>query len=194
MTGSASFLEAWLAGARSVAYARFTADGILTGANARFLEIVEGRLETAPLPELVIEGQRDEMVRILHGGELPGEPSFVHFAVEEQTPTTLVVTWMRDRGELVLLGESPVADMETTEALLEKLNRRVSDLARENVKKSARLDALNRELEEAYRLAHPAARRGHEGAGGLRLLRGPRRADAAARHRRVQRHGALRRR
>jgi signal transduction histidine kinase len=129
-----------LATAGTLAYARFSRGGVMVSANPRFRSlIVEGAGE-ALLAELVVEGQRDDMARLLHGGMLPGEPRNVHFASGDQAPTTLLVTWAWDDDELVLLGESPIADMEATQATLVKLNSRVSDLARENAKKSAQLE------------------------------------------------------
>ena len=128
---TATFLESWLATSSSVAYARFAADGTLSRANRRFLEITQAREGEARLRELVAEGQREKVARLLEGGELPGEPANVHFAAGDEGPISLLATWLRDDDELVLLGEAPVADLEAAQSVLVKLNQQVMDLARE---------------------------------------------------------------
>jgi two-component system, NtrC family, sensor kinase len=138
-----------LVAGRSVAYARFTREGVLKRANQRFLDTCRARVGESCLTELVAEGQRDEMTRILGRGELPGETVNVHFVSGDRPPMTLIVSWAWDGDELVLIGESPVADLEATQAILVKLNGRVSDLARENAKKSAQLEKALDELQQA---------------------------------------------
>jgi signal transduction histidine kinase len=138
-----------LAKAGSVAYARFARDGVLSGANARFRGLIAGREGDVMLADLVVEGQRDEMTRLLRDGEPFGEARNVHFARADQAPTTLLVTWAWEGDELILLGESPVADYEATQTALVKLNSRVSELARENAKKSAQLERALDDLRHA---------------------------------------------
>ena len=62
------------------------------------------------------------MALLLRTGELPTEPTNIHFAVDDAAPTTLLVTWIRDGDDLVLLGEAPVDDLEATHEMLVKLN------------------------------------------------------------------------
>ena len=142
-------IDALLAASRSVAYARFTCDGRLISANPRFLSVIGERDAEVPLAELVVDGQREEVRRLLCSAEPPAEPSHLHFASGDRVPTTLVVTWARDGDEIVLLGEPPVADLEATQEALVKLNSRVSELARENAKKSAQLERALTDLQNA---------------------------------------------
>ena len=146
--GSARPLESLLATASSLAYARFTRDGVMLSANPRFRSLIAERNGEGLLTELVVEGQRDEMARLLHESVLPDDPQNVHFASGEQAPTTLLVTWAWDGDELVLFGEPPIADLEAAQATLVKLNSRVSELARENAKKSAQLQRALEDLRE----------------------------------------------
>ena len=89
-----------LAASGSVAYARFTRDGLLTSANPRFRAVVGERGDEVRLAELVVEGQREELERLLGAGEPPAEQSHLHFASGDKGPTTLLVTWAgRGRGQ-----------------------------------------------------------------------------------------------
>jgi signal transduction histidine kinase len=73
----------------------------------------------------------------------------LHFAAGDEAPTTLLVTWTWDGDELVLLGEPPLGDLEAAQTTLAKLNNRVSELARENAKKSAQLQRALEDLRQA---------------------------------------------
>ena len=147
--GSGRTIESLLTAASSLAYARFARDGVMLSANLRFRSLIVEREGEVLLTELVVEGQRDEMARLLHESVLPEDPQNVHFASGEQAPTTLLVTWGWDGDELVLFGEPPIADLEAAQATLVKLNSRVSELARENAKKSAQLQRALEDLREA---------------------------------------------
>jgi len=149
-------LRALLADSESVAYARFAPDGALLDANARFLRVCGASSESADialpsiaLPNIVAVGQRDEMLRLLEGGVAATEWRNVHFGVGEAVPVSLRVTWVRDGEDLILVGEPPVSDTEATQHMLVKLNHRVSELARENAKKSADLERALAELQQA---------------------------------------------
>lgn len=142
-------VAALLEASSTIAYARFTREGVLRSANPRFRGLIAQTGDDALLTELVVEGQRDEVAHLLRGGDLPSAPGNLHVAVADQTPTTLLATWAWDGDELVLLGESPVADLEATQAALFRLNGRVSELARENAKKSAQLERALDDLREA---------------------------------------------
>jgi signal transduction histidine kinase len=139
-------LETWLTGAGSVAYARFTPDGRLIRANPRFLAITAAR-EGELLSDLVAEGQRERIAELVLTGDLPPEPMHLHFTAADVAPTTLLVTWIHDGDELVLIGEAPIGDLEAAQEVLVKLNRQVSGLARENVKQRRQLEAANEGLE-----------------------------------------------
>jgi signal transduction histidine kinase len=142
-------VDAMLAASGSVAFARFRRDGTLANANPRFLDVVGERGREVTLAELVVEGQRGEAERLLLGDGPPAEPIHLHFASGERAPTTLIVTWARDGDEIILLGEPPVADLEATQTALVRLNSRVSELARENAKKSAQLERALADLQNA---------------------------------------------
>jgi signal transduction histidine kinase len=157
----ADSLAALLSVSRSIAYARFASDGRPAAANPRFRSLFPDPIDAMTLPTLVVEGQREEMARLLGGGELPGEARSVHLAAGDEVPVTLLVTWARDGDELVLLGEPEVDDLEAAQATLVRLNARVSDLVREGARNTAQLERslaertlaeaeirrLNRELE-----------------------------------------------
>ena len=98
---------------------------------------------------MVIEGQREEVAKLLRDREPPGASRNLHFAAGLEAPTTLVVSWDWDDGDLVILGEAPVDDLEAAQAMLLKLNSRVSELARENAKKSAALEKALADLQQA---------------------------------------------
>jgi signal transduction histidine kinase len=142
-------LETLLYGSDCMAYARFRPDGRLCGANARFRELVPHDASTLRLPDMVVEAQRDEMNALLRRGDPPREGLHLHFSTGDQPPVTLLARWARDGDDLVLLGEIPVADLEATQAALVRLNGRVSELARENAKKSAQLERALEDLREA---------------------------------------------
>ena len=144
--------EALLGASNAVAYARFTRGGVLTSGNPRFRGVIGTRKGEVRLADLVVEGQREEIARLLCGGDLPGEPIHLHFASGDQPPSTLLVTWARDGDDLVLLGEPPIADLEATQGALVKLNTKVSELARENAKKSAQLERALADLRDAQSL------------------------------------------
>jgi serine phosphatase RsbU (regulator of sigma subunit)/methanogenic corrinoid protein MtbC1 len=151
--GSGRQVDAPSAPSGAQACARFSRDGTLRQANARFLEITQAREDEASLIELVIEAQRDEVGRLLGDGGPPGEARYLHFAAADEAPITLLVTWTREGEDLVLRGEPPVADLEAAQATLARLNARLTELARENAKKSAELEEALRSATELTRLS-----------------------------------------
>jgi two-component system NtrC family sensor kinase len=142
-------LQSLLPRSNMVACARFGPDGSLKEANPRFLHLIGGESRDRRLPLLVIEGQREEVAKLLRDREPPGAPRNLHFAAGLGAPTTLVVSWDWDDGDLIILGEAPVADLEAAQSMLLKLNSRVSELARENAKKSAALEKALADLQQA---------------------------------------------
>jgi hypothetical protein len=133
-----------------VAYARFGSDGCLKDANPRFLSLIGGELNDRRLPQLVVEGQREEMTKLLREHLPSGVARNLHFAEGVESPLTLLVTWDWDDGDLILLGEAPVDDLEAMQATLVKLNRQVSELARENAKRNAALEKALVELRASH--------------------------------------------
>lgn len=118
---SPGLAESILDRSTTVAVARFGRDGTLLHANPRFLHVTGATEGLAHLPDLVAEGQRDEMARLLAGGEPAHERRNVHFASGESVPVSLLVEWRWDGEELVLVGESPVADADASQRVLVKL-------------------------------------------------------------------------
>ena len=59
------------------------------------------------------------------------------------------MSWRWEGDDLLLLGEAPIADLEASQEMLVKLNNRVSELMRENTKKSAQLEKALGDLREA---------------------------------------------
>ena len=145
----------WLTTSTAVACARFSADGELRWANERFCGLVPSCAASGEfLWDMVVEGQRDDMRRLVAGERTGVSSSRVHVSAGGP-PVTLLATWLWDGDELVLLGEAPVAELEASQAALAKLNQRATELARENAKKSAALqkalDDLQRQNEELQR-------------------------------------------
>ena len=141
--------EAPLARLCSVAYARFSRDGHLLRANPRFLALTGDDAGAVTLPRVVVDGQRRRVRQLLQDRETPDAPLLLHFTRNDLMPTTLTTTLAWDGDELVLVGETPVAELEAAHEALVRLNQRVSVLARENVKKSAQLERALAELKEA---------------------------------------------
>jgi two-component system NtrC family sensor kinase len=146
---TAHWLEHLLWSSRVMAFARFSPDGSLKQANDRFLSLFEGSAGDRRLQDLVILGQRDEIVRLLRDREPSDAPRRFNFAEGDQAPRTLLVTWQWEDDDLVMLAEAPVADLEASQEMLVKLNSRVSELMRENTKKSAELERALADLREA---------------------------------------------
>jgi two-component system NtrC family sensor kinase len=146
---SVRWLGQLLWSSRTVAFARFGPDGLPKQANDRFLGLFREAAEDRRLQDLVIQGQRDEIVRLLRDRKPCDGPRNFNFAEGDQTPTTLLVSWLWDEGDLIMLGEAPVADLEASQEMLVKLNSRVSDLMRENTKKSAQLEKALADLRQA---------------------------------------------
>ena len=144
-------LRASIADSDYLAFARFARDGSLKAANSRFLDVCGAGAATTGslLAEIVAVGQRDEMLRILDGGAPDPERTNVHFGSGAAVPVTLRVTWAWDGDDLLMLGEPPGSDGEAAQLVLVKLNARVSELARENAKKSAALERALADLQQA---------------------------------------------
>jgi two-component system NtrC family sensor kinase len=145
----AEALKALINKSPTVACARFGPDGSPREANARFLSLIGEEAADCRLPVLVVEGQREEISNLLSERWVCGTPRNFHFVSGIRAPVTLVVTWEWQGDELVLLGETPAEDLEATQSTLLKLNSRVSELARENAKKSAALEKALSELQQA---------------------------------------------
>lgn len=159
-------MESLLDAGNAVAYGRFARDGALLHANPRLRSLIGDVGAGARLPDLVVEGQRERMTRLLGSGERSGTMPNVHFGTGDQMPTTLRLSWIWNGDELLVLGESPAEDLEGAETTLVKLNSRFAARARQDAKTSGRLledllrsneelEAANREFQEfAYSIAH----------------------------------------
>ena len=142
-------IESLLGGVESIAFARFTGDGVLLQANQGFLDAVGAHAGVVRLTDLVAAGQRAELASILSSRRDSPARRYVHFASEDGVPVSLLVALAWDGDELLLVGEQPVAEAATTQTMLVKLNQRVSELARENAKKSAQLERALEDLRAA---------------------------------------------
>lgn len=152
-------VEAFFAASASVAVAMFSRDGELTQANRRFLSLLPGGCGLGDLlPDLVVENQRGEMARLLEGRDEGPTTRNLHLQRGDDLPVTLQATWVRAHGDLILIGEAPVADLEASQAVLARLNQRVMELARENAKKSAELERALAELREEHASLEEARR------------------------------------
>jgi two-component system, NtrC family, sensor kinase len=146
---SFEWLDQFLWSSRTVAFARLSTTGSVKQANDRFSNLFLGGLQDRRLQDLVIQGQRDQMVQLLRHREPCDAARLFSFSEADQTPTTLLVSWRWEGDELLVLGEAPVVDLETSQMVLVKLNSRVSELLRENTKKSAQLEKAIGDLREA---------------------------------------------
>jgi len=146
---SADAIQSLLAQSHVIAYARFGADGALRQANPGILSVIGGNSAGRNLPLLVIEGQREEMAKLLAERRTLHTPFNMHFAAGLDSPTTLAVNWIWEGDELILLGSAPCEDLEAAQTSLVRLNSRVSELARENVKKSVALEKALSDLRQA---------------------------------------------
>jgi signal transduction histidine kinase len=142
-------VEALLADVASVAFARFTGDGLFLQANRGFLQAVQVPEGVVHLTDLVAAGQSEWLASMLTACRASPDRRYVHFGVGTGVPVSLLVSWFRDGDELLLIGEPPVAETATTQTMLVKLNQQVTDSARENAKKSAQLERALEDLRAA---------------------------------------------
>lgn len=133
----------------TIAFARFGRDGQLVSANAGFAALCSEPDGPVNLGELVIDGQRAEITRLLAGADPSHGPRNVHLARGTDAPVSMEVTWTWEGDELLMLGQQPTADLAATQTQLVKLNARVSVLARESAKKSAELGRALEDLKSA---------------------------------------------
>jgi len=129
-----------LATTTTVAYACYSFAGSLQAANPRFLEVIAPLQTGSSFLDAVVEGQGDTAAGLLRERRPCTEALLLHFSGGQRLPVTLLTSWAWDGDDLHLLGAPPVADLEQAQTALVELNQRVSDLARENVKKSAQLE------------------------------------------------------
>ncbi len=139
--------EALLADVTSVAFARFTVDGVLIEANRGFLQAVEVPQGVVLLTDLVVAGQSEGPASALATRRDSPLRRHILFAAGGGAPVSLLASWAWDGDELLLLGEPPETDTATAQAVLVKLNQQVSDLARENARKGAALDRALADLQ-----------------------------------------------
>jgi signal transduction histidine kinase len=136
---------------RRLVYTRLSAKGEIVAADGLLAQLTGRDVLGAPLADLLIESQKERFAPLLRSeGALPPMPFHLHFARGTAAPFTLV-SWIvpEDRGGMVLVGEEATADDARAGDLLQRLNSQVSDLARENLKKSVALEKLLAELRQA---------------------------------------------
>jgi signal transduction histidine kinase len=146
-----------LEGSETLAYALLSSEARVLEANGVFAEnlgITRSEVVGVRLTGRVTEGQRGRLERLLLGlsEKEPGEatePFFMHFDRGNASPVTLRV-WLRPTsGGVELMGEPATGDVGRLEEALVKLNSRISDLSRENVKKAAELEKALADLKAA---------------------------------------------
>ncbi len=145
---SIEWLDRFVWSSRTLAFARLAADGSVRQANARFKSLC-GNTTGRSLQDLAIQGQRDRIERLLRDREPFSVPLLLSVSEGDNAPTTLLLSWTWEADDLLILGEAPVADLEATQEKLVKLNNRVAELVRENVKKSAQLERALSDLRDA---------------------------------------------
>ncbi len=138
---------------RSVAYAVLDSRGSVVEANPAIQEMT-GRglddLKGAPLADLLAAGQAPIVEGVVSGATaLPHGPVFLQFARGSEAPRTIRAWFVAGPQGPALVGERPQADDELLNEQLLKLNSRIADLSRENVKKSAALGKALDDLKEA---------------------------------------------
>ncbi|HEY3407382.1 MAG TPA: diguanylate cyclase [Propionicimonas sp.] len=142
-------VEALLAEVASVAFARFTADGVLMEANQGFLQAVEVPDGVVRLIDLVAPGQGDGLESTLANRRNSPLRRDVQFFAGAGTRVSLLVSWVWDGDELLLIGEPPGSDSAAKQALLVRLSQQVSELTQANDRKSKRLERALEELQAA---------------------------------------------
>jgi len=142
-------VEAFLGSSTALLYVRLDREGRVTWAGP-FLEDRGGEdIRGRDFSDLVVEGQRDRVRRLIEDDLLDDVLLRLHLARGTHSPVTVTALVRRVGDEVIIFGERPAADLEATQARLVDLNSRVSQLARENAKKSAALEKALRELREA---------------------------------------------
>jgi diguanylate cyclase (GGDEF)-like protein len=142
-------IEALLADVTSVAFARFSADGVLLEANRGFLQTVNAPQGVVQLADLVMGGQSEGPASALATRLDSPVRRHVLFAAEGDATVSLFASWAWDGDELLLVGEPPGTDTTASQARLVRLDQQVSDLARENARKGAQLERALGDLQAA---------------------------------------------
>jgi len=101
------------------------------------------------LTDLVAPGQGEGLAGALAARRDSPVRRNVQFAAGAGARVWLLVSWVWDGDELLLIGEPPVAEAATTQAMLVKLNQQVSELTQANAKKSERLERALEDLHTA---------------------------------------------
>jgi diguanylate cyclase (GGDEF)-like protein len=138
-----------LADVASIAFARFTGDGVLTDANQGFRQALDVPEGVVSLTDLVAPGQAEGLEGALAARRNSPARQEVEFVAGTGARVPMLVSWVWDGDELLLVGEPPVAETATTQTMVVKLNQEVSDLTRANAKKTERLKRALEELQTA---------------------------------------------
>ena len=100
-------VEALLADVSTIAFARFTRDGILIEANQGFLQAVKAPQGVVLLADLVMAGQSDGPASALATRLDSPVRRQVLFAAAGGATVSLLASWAWDGDELLLIGELP---------------------------------------------------------------------------------------
>ncbi len=142
-------VEALLADVASIAFARFTADGVLIEANQGFLQAVNVPRGVVRLPDLLTPGKGEGLASALAARRDSPVRRDVEFVTGGGGTVSMLASWVWDGDELLLIGEPPFAEAATTQTMLVKLNQQVSELTRTNARKSERLERALEDLRAA---------------------------------------------
>lgn len=145
--------EELLHSSRCLAYAVLDAEGRILEANP-VVEDLSGRrpgdLIGIRLADLLTAGQAHIVDGVLTGSiALPHGPVFIHFDRGTESPQTLRAWFVQGAQGPLLFGERPREDEGRLNEQLLRLNSRIADLSRENVKKSAALEKALDDLRQA---------------------------------------------
>ena len=141
--------ELLLNSATTVVFAHFDTNGTLQCANENFYTTCPESTKGAHISDLVVFGQRNEISQFFSSGQFPTQQYYAHFTSGDSTPTSLLTTWVYTGTDVYLLGEHALDEMVASQTTLVLLNARISELARENVKKTAQLKQTLEDLRDA---------------------------------------------
>jgi len=142
-------VEALLAEVASIVFARFTGDGVLIEANQGFLRVLDVPEGVVRLNDLVAPGHGEGLESAIAARRNSPLRREVQFTAGAGARVSLLVSWVWDGDELLLIGEPPVAETATTQTMLVNLNQQVSELTRANARKSERLERALEDLQSA---------------------------------------------
>ena len=136
--------------ASTVVYARLAGDGQVQESNPALARFLGAAPDGRRLSAFVVDGQRALVERLTSGETPPPDGAlFLHVSRGNESPETLKTWWSRDDAGVVMMGEVPATDDARMQASMGRLNTRITELSRENVKKSSELEKALQDLREA---------------------------------------------